>query len=187
MNKLIILFLIIFNYILLSSAQLSTSGYLYYNASCHNITSSLTTPLVGVTNGLSATSGYVGQTLMTTVLSTDPYVLPGTSTFYNAMSLTIPPGDWDIYGNCHFIANDNIMYLAECGFSTTSATPPDNAFINEMQITATVDTYFQIYGGVVPPIFLNVNTPTTVYLTVASLYVTGTVSISGYIAARRMR
>jgi hypothetical protein len=138
--------------------------------------------IIGVTNGSFAAIGSVGE-LIFSVISTSVSITTGVVS--NLTSISLRPGDWDIWGNINYPANGTTnLGNTAAWISTTSATPPNNAFYAAMP---SVGVSSSAVGFTVPGQPLNVTAPTTVYLSQVAVFTLSTQTIVGTIYARCRR
>jgi hypothetical protein len=144
--------------------------------------------LLGVTDGSEAQPGQIGERLYTTILTANATPLT-TNSVTDVLSLTLPPGDWDVLG-----------YLATSGTSadisevmvwlnsqSTTLPPPDlsaDFAVMMLNIVNGMSTRTQLQTG---PVRMLTGSATPIYLSCRLLWHSGTVSAAGSIRARRMR
>lgn len=170
----------------LTSTQVTTAlTYTPYNGTTNPnnyITSSsptIYTPnITGVTNGSTASAGYVGQVITATSSSTPISVTPNVDTVM--CQLTLTPGDWDVTSIGSAYASVGNYYS---DFITSNNSSPSinssSGFYGAAEFSACTFNYFQNY---------NVTTNTTVYCLVRIAGGTSAgFSGTGAIFARRMR
>lgn len=133
----------------------------------------------GITDASSAATGEIGEVLTATTSST----AVTTATALNATSLVLTPGDWDVCGVIRFDTTTAALTSLIGGLNTTSATQP--SFPNCYQLMSTLNTATQQFA--VPTQRINVSTNTTIYLVAYTNFTSGTVTVNGYIRARRAR
>jgi hypothetical protein len=132
----------------------------------------------GVIDGSNAAAGKVGQVI--TNQQTGVSLTSGTPA--NLTSITLTPGDWDIFGTA-LLSNTGVnITLSFAGFNTTSASLP--SFPNVMRIETQGGTTSMQNG--VPSVRYNVTVNTVIYLVGQATFSTGTSTGSGFIRARRM-
>lgn len=137
----------------------------------------ITTPnIVGVTDASSAAAGSVGEVISSTILSGSATSLSN-NVPKNVTSISLTAGDWDVYGNVTFISSGGTA-ITQAWTSLTSASAPDLALRVEGTGTS---------GLSAPYLRVNVNAPTTVYLSCTANITSGTCSACGTIFARRAR
>jgi hypothetical protein len=146
-----------------------------------SISPTTTGGIVGTTTANNANAGSVGEYTTNTTNTTSLT----TGTTANATSLvSLPAGDWDITGVCAFTpAGSTIPTLLQCGINTTSAT------------IGGVTTYASNgAAGTGNPVSLsapttreNISTATTIYLVATGYFSVSTMTVNGFIRARRVR
>lgn len=131
----------------------------------------------GISTNTAAAAGYVGELLSATNLAGSPITFTG-STAKTLQTVTLTPGDWDVFGNIYFAATTVTGGI--CGISTTNNTQPDNSLVaNVFPVTSSGSL-----GLVAPTRTFSVSSNTPVYL-VGTVSGTGTLNGSGGIYARR--
>lgn len=147
-----------------------------------SINFSSTTGIIGTTTNNSAAAGSVGEIISNTVLAGSAVSL-STSMAADVTSIALTAGDWDVYGNVTAVASIALQTYYSW-VSLTSATAPDLALRSGRSPT-TSDTV--VMGMPTPYIQISVATTTTVYLSVATTFGSGSCAASGSIFARRAR
>jgi len=151
-------------------------------------TGSLTsTVLQGVTSGVAAASGFVGEIISSTIAVGSAVSLTSTVTS-DVTSISLPAGEWYINGQVNYraAATTSITILTQ-GISSTSATlGAQNTFSRNVSgafvPTASVDVCLPVRGQA-----LSLTTTTTVYLVANSTFTVAALSAYGTIQARRVR
>lgn len=146
------------------------------------LTPSTTVGIKGTTLADNAQAGSIGEYMT----ATGTAVPVTTSTAANITSITLTAGDWDVWGNIEFIGNTGTLITGIVGsVSLTSATttpPPFFSALNGVPFnSAAIVTQFA------PIQRINVSTNTVVFLVGQATFTVSTVSVNGYIAARRRR
>lgn len=151
------------------------------------ITPSTTAGIVGTTLADSAQAGSVGEILTNSTSATSAT----SGTALNGTSKSLTAGDWDVTGFCQTNpAATTVTNSLVAGISTTSAT--------FSTVAAGINNYSLINGLtqpagnlplnlVAPTTQVNVSTTTTVFLVCQAGFSTSTLTISGWIRARRVR
>lgn len=142
------------------------------------ITPSQTVGVVGTTTNNNANTGAVGEFMTVT---TGPTSLTSTSSF-NAASLTLSAGDWEVWGNISYTFTGVATGLF-AGISLTSNTLPASPLFNAIQTT------FTSAAGQLIQAFrqrVSVASGQTVFL-VGNAAFAGTSTGTGIINARRIR
>jgi len=137
--------------------------------------------IVGVTNNSSAAAGSVGE-LISSVVLVGAAVSLTTGVSRDVTSIALTAGDWDITANA-FLTRTGDVTAHSVWTSDTSATAPDAALVNQVNVGSALGNC----GIPAPSIRYSLNVPTTIYLSVASIFTTGTVTACGGIYARRRR
>lgn len=148
-----------------------------------------TAPSKGVIDGSPAAAGDKGEYL--TANSTTPPNLV-TLVASNVASIILPPGDWDIWGAVIFQPVSTGPNSLTAAISEVSGALPSNA-----DVTSGFGTMSELWASSMPSgkrqVLLtgqctsNKSTPKTVYLVAQASFGGGSVSVSGYISARRAR
>jgi hypothetical protein len=140
-------------------------------------------PLVGVTDGSNAAAGQVGEVIASnntagvTLVSTTPA---------NVTSITLPAGDWDVYGEVWFALSGTPPTALVTGISTVSAAFPTNTAVStaRTQFLGTISAATQTLS--LRPCRASLAAPTIYYL-VAQQNAGGACTATGNIIARRAR
>ena len=143
------------------------------------ITFSTTSGIIGTTTNNDAAAGSVGETLTSAVTTYTGGITNGVN--FNATSITLTPGDWDVSGSS-VVGGGGASYTCLTAVNTTSATLPAEAYCSGIYSVGAQYVAF----GVAPTRRFSVNTNTTIYLVVSPAF-TGTGSYQGQIIARRVR
>jgi hypothetical protein len=155
------------------------TGVTTNNWTAGSLTFSPTTQgIVGTTTNDNAAAGYVGEYISSTVTAS----AITNNTFTNVTSISLTAGDWDVFGS--ILTNPAATTTqsgVSCGINTVSATFP-SLYTSNGAYTAGNNA-----GLVAPTVRLSLNTTTTVYLVAAVVYSISTLTITGFIGARRRR
>lgn len=180
-----------------NAVNTSLSGQTGTGSFAGSISPTFTTPTLGVatatslgfsptTNGVvgtptndSASAGYVGELISSIVLFGSATSL-STGVAKNITSILLPAGDWDVFGNVGFTGPASTVVNQVGWISSTSATLPDQALRAQNTNSGTGN------GMAVTNVF-QLPSPTTIYLSALSNFSGGTLSVFGYIYARRRR
>jgi hypothetical protein len=138
--------------------------------------------ITGVTDGSNAAAGKYGE-YVTGTASAVPLI---TGTAANITSISLTAGDWDISGGVTFInAATTVAQAITASINTTSAT-----------VDFTTGAYFQlnttfpaaaVNSAPAPVVRKSFTTTTTVFLVGAANFTTSTLTVNGFIRARRVR
>lgn len=134
----------------------------------------------GVTDASTTTAGDVGEVITNTTTGTA--ITNGTAV--NATSITLTPGDWDIHGMVRFDTTDAQFTSLVAAVNTTSATQPTFPQSTQIAASTTAGVTQQIPA---PYTRLNVSVNTTVYAVAVASFASGTVTVRGFLSARRAR
>ena len=145
------------------------------------------TGIIGVTDGSSAASGYVGQT------SSGNLTFTGTTsgaTVRSVEAIPINAGDWDLYGYVTFNYSATTTSVStiggSIGTSTTALTDKQNT-IFLVGITAAL-TQTNAYSFATPTIRVSVSATTNYYVVIKlPTFSGGTVAVTGSYRGRRVR
>jgi len=140
---------------------------------------------IGILDGSSAPSGYIGEVISSTILVGSAISLTST-VVANIASVVLSPGDWKLNANSMFdpAGTTTVTKLAS-GINSTSATmptAPTGFIVNEWTFTTGADQ-----GQTVPFVRVNPTITTTYYLCVQATFATSTMVGYGVISARRLR
>ena len=166
-----------------TTLTLSTDEWTLFQCDGTNV-SAVPLSFGGTTTNDNAETGRVGEYVSANVASGSAILIPN-NTASNVTSISLTAGDWDVNGNVGFVMTGNCS-VVEAYITTTSATrpaPPNAGAFNELSGPSFGN------GTVLPTgvMRLSLNSTTTVYLGTAVLATTGTVSVYGFIGARRAR
>lgn len=108
-----------------------------------------------------------------------------TTTIVNATSVTLTPGDWDVWGTIHFTSSvSGAITFSEAGISINSATMGGLGTLVSYNMTNANGTGMDI---ATPVVRLSISGSTTVYTVGGIVFASGTATSNGFIAARRVR
>ena len=166
-----------------STLTLTTTGWTLFQCDGTNVTA-VPADLGGTTTNDNAEAGRIGEYVSATVASGSAIVIPN-NTASNVTSISLTAGDWDVCGNVGFTMSGTCNNV-QCYISTTSATrpaPPNAGAFNELAGPSFSN------GTVLPTgvTRLSLSSTTTVYLGAVVLAISGSVSVYGFIGARRAR
>lgn len=146
------------------------------------ITPSSTAGIVGTTTNDNASAGSVGEYPTATNL-TGVSLTSGTAS--NGASISLTAGDWEVSGMCQFIpAGTTTISSIIVGVNTTSAALPGAP--NETAIQGALTTGAQQLINTWPA-RISLPGTTTVYTICQASFGTSTMTVNGYIRARRPR
>ena len=161
------------------------------DATATSITFSPTTGgIVGTTTNDAAASGYVGEIFSTVVLLASAVSMTSSVAANVASIVNLPAGNWDVYGYITTITNAATLTKTVTGaLTTSSATIPSNSGLDlsRTQIRGLSTTAGQNISISIPPIYLPLSAPTTVYLVANTVFTVNTLAAYGVIFARRRR
>lgn len=173
----------------INSLNAGVGGFQLTQSSAIPANSTIITPnIVGVINGSSAATGSVGEIIEQNVAS------PGTSLSTSApktvASITLTPGDWQVWGLAGFLGTSTTSTTQlGAGISLVNNTlptaPNGGAYFNEStpaQVSAAANNIYSV-----GQMHINVTTSTTVYLVQFGVFSVSTLNGYGYIGARRIR
>lgn len=147
------------------------------------ITPTSTVGIKGTATNDNTQAGSVGEY----ITGTTGLVSLTTSTPFNAASVSLTAGDWDVVGTVSFVpAGSTTVSIVQTGISTTSATFPAANTGGYVLSTAPFTTGgLQIQNS--PVVRLSLASTTTVYLVGQLGFGTSTAQGEGFIRARRVR
>ena len=145
-----------------------------------SVAPTFTSGITGVTDGSNAPAGKVGE-----ILSASASAIPagGSAIAVNVCSLTLTPGDWDLWGTVIATIGSGGASFIAAGISGTSATL-DPSWRNQIAAAfqATSQSYLPIsFGGV------KIGVSTTYYVVAEIYYPSGTCELNATVEARRRR
>jgi hypothetical protein len=148
-----------------------------------------TSPRRGVTDGSSAAAGMVGEYIQANNTAGSALT---TGVALNVATLNLTAGDWDVWGQTIFTEGANtIPTVLASATSPVSATLPTPAQLAAgqgamSQIAATMTKGLNQIMQTGPDRYSS-NAPQTVYLVTQATFSGGTLSVTGFISARRIR
>ncbi|HEY2538236.1 MAG TPA: hypothetical protein VGI28_01860 [Stellaceae bacterium] len=140
--------------------------------------------VVGVTNGSNAPAGQVGEVL-SIIVTTAVGMTSGTNGQVAALSL--PAGDWDIWGEVVFSWSAGAAFSAVGAISNTAGTLPGlilNGSLHQINLSVANLSVARLPVAVA---IVNAATATTMYLFAQTVFSSGTASATGKLVARRVR
>jgi hypothetical protein len=140
---------------------------------------------IGTTTNDNAVAGHVGEFVSNSASGVS--VTSGTS--FNAITISLTEGDWDVSGVIGFIAaSTTVPTNLEVGINTTSATlptlPPTGDNYQGINTTFATSSTNYIHVG---PTRISIASTTTVYLVGNAVFTTSTMTAAGFMRARRIR
>ena len=135
---------------------------------------------MGVTNASAAASGEIGE-FLSQGPNTTGNLVSGVTTNVLTTPLSLPAGDWDVWGRCSFSNTGGTSSNYICSVSLTSAAQGGDASVISSA------SGFNVAGFALTPLRVNVNASTPVYIVASSAIQSGTVTATGTIYARRRR
>lgn len=144
----------------------------------------------GTNTNDSAGAGKVGERISSSV-STATNV-GSTGTFFDATSISLTAGDWEVTGMIHYTANGAgiTAVAAQCGLSTTSGNSSSGLTIgvNTSAVNGSVPTTFTSFSLPLPSQRISISATTTHYLKGEfNSFSTGSPQYTCYLSARRVR
>ena len=134
----------------------------------------------GISNGSNAAVSQVGEYIASTILSASAIGLGGSGTATTVTSISLTPGDWDVYGNVSYNLNGATVTAAYGAVNNSTAFPDGSLYAQVGPITANT-------GFVAPSMRYNLTATTTIDLLALGVYSVATPKVSGQIWARRVR
>lgn len=138
--------------------------------------------LSGTTAGIPAPAGAVGQILTNFVPSGSAISLTS-GIAANVTSLSIPAGNWLIWGNVAIMGSATNLSSANMWSSTTSASVPDSSLFSGLLTGASM---FSGCALSIPQEIYNFSSTTIVYLSCISTFASGTATAAGSLQAMRI-
>jgi hypothetical protein len=142
----------------------------------------------GTSTNDDAIAGNIGEYVSSTVLLASAVTLT-TNTAADVTSISLTPGDWDVWGSVFFAPNAATTITFESGWvSLTSATFPTPP--NDGAMAAVQDNFGAGTGGYGMPVGMlrvKIAATTTVYLGAYSTFAVNAQKAYGFIGARRRR
>lgn len=152
-----------------------------------NVTDNATSQIPGTITNDSAAAGNIGEYITSTVLVSAAVAISSTANV-NITSVGLPPGDWDVYGTACYSVSANTLTGRGAWIGVVSAatlpTDPNNGAIQRDFSTQSVGNGGSLFTGIMRQ---SLSVSSTVYLTATCTFVSGTVSVFGFIGARRRR
>ena len=144
--------------------------------------------LMGVTDGSAAAAGVVGQIIQSTASG----VTLTSATPVNITSITLTPGDWDIYGSLLVTLSAGTTATIIVGSLSLTTGTVAGITINESYFELSSATYTGPGAGVpiitaIPNVVNSVSVNTIYYLVAQANFAVSTASAGGLIFARRVR
>ncbi len=141
-------------------------------------------PLIqGVTDGSSASLGVVGYYVSNQIVQASAVsISSGTPT--NLTSISLAPGDYDLWANVAIMNSGFNLSLGQVGISLVSATQPDTSLTSAINVSTGI---FQNIHLAAPSQRLSLSVTTTVYLVATANFALGTSTMSGLLASRVRR
>lgn len=142
----------------------------------------------GVSDGSNASAGYVGEFVTASVFASPVNITTLTATDMTSISLT--SGDWDVWGNIYFTgAVSTVVNQLNAWVSSTSASYPNGVTLSRQDYG---DTGSSSTGGVamglpISPLRFSLSSTTTIYISGYTKFSISTLSMIGFISARRVR
>jgi len=169
----------------LTAADVSAAGGPYVPFSGGTMTGALA--LVGVVTGTGPAAGQVGE-YQSAVFAAQALT---TSVNLPLGSLTLTPGDWDVWGNVQLVGSTQNL-TNTYGWISTNGSPAFNPATGSLgystlTIGPSSTAAVQAAGFALSPVRINVTASTPVYLTASASFPNGTATGQGTIAARRVR
>lgn len=143
--------------------------------------------VIGTTTNGTAATGYVGEYISSTVVSTSAIAL-SSGTSANVTSVVLTAGDWDVWGSVDYVAAaSTTATLFKGGINTASATLPAVGNSAYAQIGIAVGTSTPMPAFPVGMTSLQLSGTSTAFLVTQATFATSTIGGFGNISARRRR
>jgi hypothetical protein len=139
----------------------------------------------GTTTNDSAAVGYVGEYVVSTVLSASAINLTATTTTITSISLTA--GDWDVTGILSLGSSAVLTWsVVAAGFNATTANASVvNQGITILPAASVVYNYYE--STQMPVVRFSLSATTIIYFAAVGVFSGGTANVFGQIRARRIR
>ena len=143
--------------------------------------------IYGTSTNDNAAAGYVGEVISSNVTTGVP--LTTSNITYNITSISLTPGDWDVYGEVWFIAGTGAPIGLTAAINNVSATMPSTAGGIGTARNQLIGTFGASSGGTLSlrPCRASLTTTTTYYLLMSMNFPSGAPTATGNIWARRAR
>jgi hypothetical protein len=140
--------------------------------------------IIGVTNGVGAPAGSVGEIISLVIPVGSPVAFSVSTTVYDLGFITLSPGQWEITGNIYIFNAAGSMSSMAGWASTASVTVPSNGHYSSLAVASGI---IGQWGADIPSFPINVSVSTPIYLSGNAAFASGTVSAWGAIYAQRVR
>jgi hypothetical protein len=141
--------------------------------------------LEGSTDGSNAPTGYVGEIISSSIPLASKITLTN-ATPANITSITLTPGDWDVWGTVFIEYSTGQGNQFNCWISTVSATVPDFSLLSVFNVSPATGVLVN-YGAPAVMQTFSISSNTTVYLSCQAAALAGVIEGCGAIYARRVR
>lgn len=150
-----------------------------------NSSTSTITNMVGVTSNSNAFTGNIGEFASTATVV--QIASTGNSQYFDIVSTTLAPGDWDLSGVIGMTTNGATVTTANGGIGTASGNSSTglvsgDTYVSSFVPTATIDSFVTIAD-----VRASIATPTTYYLKCFMAFSVATPKAFGRLSARRRR
>jgi len=145
-------------------------------------------PLRGVTNGVNAAAGVVGEVIMSSIVAASSVSL-ATGTAADVTSIALTAGDWMISGSVAFpISGATTVQYQRGAVHTVSATFPtdERGAASSVEHGTTINTTNPMVVSITP-IHINLSAGQTWYLIAQAAFGASTMRAYGTIRAQRIR
>lgn len=151
-------------------------------AASGTITPSQTNGIVGTTTNNNANAGSVGE-FISSVVPSGSAVAMTNNVSANITTISLTAGDWDVWGTTNFTLSATGTSMGGW-INTVSATQPTSP--NGASVTMTF-SFSGVLGASVGRTRISIASTTTVYLSGAVAFASGTCGGFGFLGARRVR
>lgn len=149
------------------------------------LTPSQTNGIVGTTTNNNASAGSVGE-FVSSVVASGSAVALSNNVSKDITTISLTAGDWDVWGTTNFTASVGVTAFSGW-INTTSITQPVTPNGAVVVTTLSSGSFTSTHGFPVGNARLSLSGTTTVYLSIAAAFASGTCSAFGFIGARRRR
>lgn len=174
-----------FNNVINLFNNLDATTTTWTNVKVQNLTSTVTTVLVGTTTNDSAAAGNIGEYIESVVSAVN---FPSTGVFGDATSISLTAGDWEVTAQWYYdprgASHGGNTFI---GISQTSGNSSTGLVSGSNQYNFTVSNGNTIYSGSISGYRQSLSSTTTLYLKYIDNYSVATPQLSARLSARRLR
>lgn len=157
-----------------------------------NVTTNIPTAITGTATNDSASAGYVGQYVSSSIDTLQNS--PSDGVWGDITSISLTAGDWDVYGAVNHTRNTATWSQVRAGLGTTSGNNAPNLGLGAasgvqdsvFDFASTSTTFNNVWANLLPS-RVSISSTTTVYLKIRQRYSSGQAQYVGSMYARRIR